>query len=69
MAAHGERFKKKIMKITIEVDQDLKTLKTCYRNYYGYDENKKIAKSDLANFIGNLVSADLQDLEEEGNED
>jgi len=55
------------MKITLDMSYDLSTLKTCYRNYYGYDKNHKVTKSDVALFLCAIVEADMQDLETEGN--
>jgi hypothetical protein len=57
------------MKITIETDQDFETLKTCYRNYYGYPKNHKVTKADIAEMCSSFVSADLQDEEFAGNDD
>lgn len=55
------------MKITLDMGYDLQTLKTCYRNYYGYDSKHKVTKADIASFLCTIVEADMQDLETEGN--
>lgn len=55
------------MKITIDMNYELEELKTCYRNYYDYPKSYKVTKSDVANFLSNLINADMQDLETEGN--
>lgn len=34
---------------------------------WGYSKKKKVTKADIANFLVNIVEADMQDLETEGN--
>jgi hypothetical protein len=57
------------MKLTIDLDMSFEDLKTAYRNYYGYERNYKVKKSDVVFLARNLVEADLMDIANQESED
>jgi hypothetical protein len=52
-------------KISLNLNLDLKTLKNCYRNFYGKSKRTSVTKWDVAKFLQALIEADLQNLEYE----
>lgn len=50
-------------KITITVQQNLRTLKKAYRKYYAYDKKYKVSKKDIACWLASLAEADVEDFE------
>jgi hypothetical protein len=48
-------------RIMVELSFSMKSLKEAYRKYYG-GEKEKVLKEDVARLLGNLVSADLDSI-------
>jgi len=46
-------------KLKITVDYSLKELKEMYRRFFG--NHKRVTKQDIASWLGDLASADIQD--------
>ena len=50
------------MKLTIEIDYDLKELKEKYRQFFGIPKGDKITKAMIANWLGGLAESDIEDV-------
>lgn len=48
-------------KFTVSINYDLDDLRRAYRNFFGYPAKTKVTRTDIANWIGDLAAADIQD--------